>query len=295
MGEKMNGLSKHTLLMNKMIGLTKSIYDWPAPLKELGYKVELIEPKFLDENREIINPDLLFSSNKLLHALISECKSGKNLNDKDKKQIQKYIQIKPKIITPRVSVYDPARLTIDVCYAINEDNKEIIDEIEKYHKFPIIVFSNIAISKKNYFKCKKLNNKFSTPIDISNKKPPTYFYPFSDEDDDSTIALWIFQEILSMTLKNIYKDELEIEIEKLLNNIHPLWRRIEKHKKAAIKSKVNRIIWMLKQKHLGEYLQKIKGKQTWKITKSLQAFAKECEKIVEELKTQRTLSGFSKE
>ncbi len=215
----MKGLSKHTLLMNKMIGLAKPIHNWPSPLKDLGFKVEGIEPKIPDDEGKIVNPDLLFSSNKLIHALIVECKSGKNISDKDRKQIIKYIKMDPQHVRPKVNVYDPAKLGLDICFAVEEDNKEIINKIEEYHKFPVIIFSNTNISKRNDFKRKELNDKFSTKIDLSIEKPPTYLYPFSDQDGESTIALFVFQEILSIVLKNKYRDELEIDVEKMLKKI----------------------------------------------------------------------------
>ena len=265
-----------------MIGLTTRTYGWPSTLKKLGFKVESIEPKFLNSEGKEVNPDILFTSNKLLHALITECKGGKSLDRYAKEQIKEYTKITSDSVRHKVGVYDPKRLRIDICFAINESNRGIIKEINEINTFPVIIFSDSKISKENHFNHKKLEDEFSSDIPI-HSKPPTYFYPFSDQDDASIIAIHIFQELMRLALANKYKPELDIEIDDLLENIHPLWKNIAERKKKEIRNKTNSIILEYKRKQLGDYLKKIKGKPAWNITKSLQAFGNECNKIIEEL------------
>jgi hypothetical protein len=50
-------------------------------LKDLGYKVEYLEPTFLNSEGKKVNPAILFTSNKLIHALITECKGGVSIED----------------------------------------------------------------------------------------------------------------------------------------------------------------------------------------------------------------------
>ncbi|MCG2717568.1 MAG: hypothetical protein L6408_01880 [Nanoarchaeota archaeon] len=284
----MEGLSNHTLLINKMIGLATNTYGWPSTLKNLGFKVETIEPRFVNSEGKTVNPDILYTSNRLLHALIAECKSGNTLNEHGEKQLKKYTKTSPESIMRKVSVHDPARLRLDICYSVGHENKGIIKEINEIKPFPVLIFSESNITKENHFSNTQLENAFSASINIDSK-PPTNFYPFSDQDDQSIIALSIFQELMSRTLKNKYRGELEVEIDELLKVIHPLWGIIGREEKTKIKNKANRIISHYKRRNLREYLQKIEGKKAWKITKSLQAFGKECNKIIDDLDTQKTV------
>jgi len=110
----MEGLSEHTVLVNGMIGLCTKTRGWPSTLKDLGYKVEYIEPTFINSEGKKVNPDILFTSNKLIHALITECKGGISVEDE---QLEKYSKITVDTVRNWVSVYDASRLSLDLCFA----------------------------------------------------------------------------------------------------------------------------------------------------------------------------------
>ena len=71
------------------------------------------------------------------------------------------------------------------------------------------------------------------------------------------------------------EDSNEIDIDTILSKIQPFWKDIDETKKKALRGKVNDILFECqKKKELKEYLEKVKGKPSWRITKSLDAFRK---------------------
>src|SRR3990172_8427719 len=161
----MEGLSEHTVLVNGMIGLCTKPRGWPSTLKDLGYKVEYLEPTFLNSEGKKVNPDILFTSNKLIHALITECKGGVSIEDE---QLEKYSKINVENVRNWVRVYDASKLSLDLCLASYEESSEkILENIDSQYNFPILVFSlSNFISKINKFSNSKLDQAFSTPIEI---------------------------------------------------------------------------------------------------------------------------------
>lgn len=79
-------------MINYVIGFCKISDTWIHPLEELGYEVRLIEQtiKLMQTTNELIKPDVVAVSNKLLHALVFDCKSGKNI---ERDQIARYNQL----------------------------------------------------------------------------------------------------------------------------------------------------------------------------------------------------------
>ena len=72
--------SRHTRLINMIIGLCSKTACWPSVLHDLGYEVQLIEQTIsLRESSQKITPDVIAVSNPLKHAIVIDCKSGKTL------------------------------------------------------------------------------------------------------------------------------------------------------------------------------------------------------------------------
>jgi len=289
----MEGISEHTLLINKMIGLTKKLEDWPSTLNELGFRLDLIEPTFnvADEDDSAIRPDLFLSSNKLTHSLIVECKSGKTLDNHSKKQLRKYSMVEPKDVLQWAKIYDPKKLTVEVCFAINHSNKILVKAINDKHSFPILVFSDKKIHKENDFSNIPLNKAFSSEIHLADY-PPISFYPFSDDREDSLISLYVFRELVGLALKQNYQEEIEIKIDDLLNSIHPCWDSIHDKKKTEIAKRVKEV--------LKEYMPALKdhlsiigdGRKVSLKIMSIQAFSRKCNEIIKELATQRKIDQY---
>ena len=283
----MEGLSEHTVLVNGMIGLCTKTRGWPSTLKDLGYKIEYLEPTFLNSEGKKVNPDILFTSNKLIHALITECKGGVSIEDE---QLEKYSKINVENVRNWVRVYDASKLSLDLCLASYEESSEkILENIDSEYNFPILVFSlSNFISKINKFSNSKLDQAFSTPIEIS--YPPTEFYPFDDEDDVSLIALYVLRELAFLALNNLHNESVEFEPDEMLERIHPMWANIHETKKKKLRSKTKEILDEYKKEQLSEHLAKVKGKNTWQITKSMKAFGDKCNKIIKELTEQKKIS-----
>lgn len=280
-------ISNHTILVNAMIGLSKKTTGWPSTLKDMGYNVEYIEPTFLNADGQKVNPDILFTSNKQMHALVIECKGGKTIEDE---QINKYARINKNSLIDRVSVKEPTKLTHDVSIVGLEQFSEPI-LLKVNGSFPVIIFTfEKQIEKHNSFSHKKLNDAFSHPINIG--YPPTEFYPFDDEDDESWISMYVLQELFSLSLGNSHSDNLDFTEEQLLRQIHPMWSQIHESKKKKLKAKVNTILNSYHQKGLSKQLQSIRGKNRWQIKKPLDSFTENCKKLVDDLGKQKTIGYF---
>ncbi len=289
----MKGLSEHTILINAVIGLCVETYGWPHPLKDLGFTVDSIEPTLVTENRRKINPDLILTSNRLTHALVVECKGGYEINEHRKNEIddqaERYSKISDNLLAQKVSIYDPRRLTHDITYVTNDKIAEFI----KDYGYPVLIFEKAKLYKMNNFKKKELNSKFSSKIPL-NSHPPTHFFPFNDDDSSSLIALYVFQKLVKFALKA--RDEsIEFDEETILKSIFgPYWENIGATKKKALRKKVRNILYEYsKNKELKGYLEKVKDRKSWRVTKSLEAFRKGCQKIVDDLEMQRKIDEFN--
>lgn len=222
---EMTGLSNHTLLMNMIIGLCKKEHGWQSVLRDLGYEVDWIEPHFINSEGKKVVPDLMLTSNKLLHSLIVECKGGKTLS---MDQIDRLSKLEIESIADRTSVYDVKRLKMDVCFAVFEGYlKDILSILDNL--FPLLVFSNaesVKLRKLGKFKLKQLNSALSHEIQLGSF-PPTGYIPFTDEDDEDLIAMYILQELVSRAIKLSEKDTLKFDVDDLLSSIHPLWKKLD--------------------------------------------------------------------
>jgi len=288
----MRGLSEHTMLMNAMIGLCVPTHDWPHPLKDLGFSVDSIEPVLATKDGKKVNPDLILTSNRLTHALVVECKGGYEIDKYRKKesddQARRYSKISNNLLAHRVSIYDPRRLTHDVTYVTNDEIAEFIKE----YGYPILVFERDKLYKINSFNKEVLNSKFSSEISIKGP-PPTHFFPFNDNDDPSLIALYVFQKLVKFALKT-RDDSLEFDENMILKSIFgAYWKNIHETKKKKLRKKVRGILnEYSKNKELKGYLEKVKDRKNWRVTKSLEAFRKGCQKIIETLEKQRKINEF---
>ncbi len=275
-------LSNHTLLINQVIGLCHRVYGWPSTLKDLGYALDYIEPVFLNSEGKNIYPDLSITSNKLIHTIVVDCKSN-TLKDE---QLRNYSKLTVDGLKKKTSVYDPNQLTFDFCIVTNsKKHNALLQKINSIKKWPILFFHEDKIIKKNNFEKEDLDNAFARPITITGN-PPTHYYPFSDNDDLATISLYVFQQLVVNALN---KKNIPIDPDKLLAEIHPCWKNIHESKKKSLRQKVAGVLDQYSKKALNKYLEKVKGTSTWRITKPLDAFAKECNQIIENLNKQTTL------
>ncbi len=267
-----------------IIGFCNKVAGWPSILKDLGYKVDWIEPKLFNSEGERVVPDIMLTSNKFCHSLIIECKGGKSAN---KEQIKKLSRLTVESIKDRASIYDPSRLNLDICFASFMKDSENIIRLTKKYSFPALLFSDTQMRREGEFKSKHLNEKLTDAIHLDGY-PPTNYIPFTSDDDINLIASYVLQEIVSITLKHSRDDEITFDTEDILERIFPVWKKFDIEAKKKLRNRVDNILREISRRKLNEYLKKIKGRPTW-VAKSLQAFRKECEKLLEDLGKKYTI------
>ena len=93
-------------------------------LHDLGYAVQLVEQTIsLQKSAQKITPDVVVVSNNLVHAMVIDCKSGKNI---DSDQDRRYESLKSRDLAYHITVYDRKHLTHVTCYADEAANHEFL-------------------------------------------------------------------------------------------------------------------------------------------------------------------------
>ena len=123
--------NKHTRLMNKFIGLCSGTVDWPSPLGDIGYAVQLVEGTIVLDSARRVAPDLIACSQDQIHAIVAECKSGSSL---DPVQEEKYREMTAANIANVVTVDNEDRLTHVVSYVTHADK---YDQLSRNTSFPV--------------------------------------------------------------------------------------------------------------------------------------------------------------
>ncbi len=294
--------SKHTVLMNYVIGMCKADKHWVTTLKDWGYEVQIIEQKMHTEKGDfIVKPDIVSASNILLHALVFELKGGASI---DREQMERYSNLSPSDLR-WVTVYDKANLRMDVCYCDFEDNHTSIKLVNNL--FPTLVFNDTSLTKEGTFKLDKLNEVFKEPISLEGKLQTYSYYPFSDEDDQAYIAIHVIRTIVSILQKN-NKLMQDNNIDELKNNLvtfddiiatkfNYIWNVLSDEHKKALKLKIGEVTRRIfAEKSLVESLGVIQSKEGYKVTRNLEQFQRLSMKFIEQLmseKGQMNLGEFS--
>jgi hypothetical protein len=238
-------------------------------------------------------PDLVVASNRLLHSLVFELKGGKTL---DIDQLKRYSSLMPNDLR-WVTVFDRTHLQLDVCICDFAENHSPIKMINQ--QFPMLTFGSEYLTKEGTFKRDKLNEAFGVPIDLRGKLQPLSFYPFSDEDEDSYIAVHVVRTLLSIALKNakggpdVFEEKIITFDEIIASKFNYVWKVLSLEHKKALKSKISEVIErFLAKERVKESLGLIQQKKGYKITRNLEQFKKEAEEFIEELQSQTPLSDF---
>ena len=292
--------SKHTILMNYVIGMCQKTQHWIQVLDKLGYEVQIIEQKIHTAKDEIVKPDVIATSNTLLHSLVFELKGGKSI---DKDQIERYFTLVPSDLR-WVTIYDKEHLRMDVC----------ICDLEEYHSsikqtnnvFPMLTFSDSLLTKEGSLKLDKLNELFNKPISLEGMLKPYSYYPFSDEDDQAYIAIHVIRTIVSilqkdnkMTKENSL-DELQAKLvvfdDIVATKFNYVWRVLSDEHKKALKAKINEIAYKIfSDKDIVESLGVIRSKEGVRVTRNFEQFERLANRFLERLisdKDQRRILEF---
>lgn len=182
--------SDHTRLINKFIGLCKDESKWPCPLRDLGYRVQLVEYTIRLRESDIICPDVVAVSKRLLHAIVTDCKSGHEI---DPDQDRRYSALHSGDLAPHVTTHDPERLAHDVCYVDNQSNH---DFLANHTQLPFITFCKDSVVKHGKFALRELDRKLSSRIPLDPSREPTSYYPFSPTDKVAVIVPHLMRALI---------------------------------------------------------------------------------------------------
>lgn len=284
-------ISEHTRLVNKVIGLCKNTARWPSILHDLGYAVQLIEQTVsLQKSAEKITPDVVAVSNKLVHAMVIDCKSGKNI---DRDQNCKYESLEPHDLIYHITVHDPNRLTHVACYADVATNHQFL---EPHTTLPFLTFDLDTMKGQRNFGKKEVDEKLCRPVSLKEMLEPTGYYPFSPDDEDSSIIPHVLAGLISYLVQrgretsSIGTDS--VIAEEIFKIIHPFHEQISSQHRKNLTRKIKLMIDACKNgnSEFKQQLAKIKdGKASPNTMESLRRI---CEELINKYTKQKMIDNF---
>jgi len=280
--------------MNYVIGMCKNHKDWICVLNNLGYDISIIEQRIRTSSGEAIKPDIIVTSNKLLHSLVFECKGGITV---DTEQLRRYGTLTENDFR-WVNIYTFDHFHFDVCIAdIQKNHSAVVVHVK--NQFPIITFGNEEVFKTGKFDEKKLDTVFENPISLKGKIPPLSYYPFCEEDEKAYIIPFVMRGLVSIAVKKakggssvlerelITRDDI---IEKVFN---PVFKTLSRTHQRQLKEKIKKVIHLLlSREETKEALGIIESRAGYKISNALGKLMKETEKVAKQFETQQFLTDF---
>lgn len=284
-------LSKHTQLINRIMGLCNDTSCWPHILHDLGYTVQLIEQTIsLQKTAQKITPDVIVVSDRLVHAMVIDCKGGTNI---DSDQDRRYESLEPRDLVYYITVHDRNRLTHVACYADETTNHEFL---EPYTKLPFITFGSDEISGIRDFGKKEVNNKLCRRISLTGMLEPTGYYPFSPDDRDSAIISHILSGLLAYLIQRGRKSPStvvdSIMAEEIFKITHPFHEQISsRHRKRLIR-RIKLMIDVCKNSssEFKQQLAKIENGKDGQAT--MQSLRRICKKLIDKYTQQKLIDSF---
>jgi hypothetical protein len=281
--------------MNYIIGMCKKNREWVTVLADLGYEAEIIEQRITTSSGDSVKPDLIAASNRLVHSLVFDVKGGISI---DPDQLRRYSTLTPENLVRWITIFDRTNLQFDVCICDIGENHDLIKIANK--DFPMLTFSSEAILKERAFKRDRLNEAFKEPISLSGKIPPLSYYPFSEEDTDSYIALYAVRALLSIAMKSnkggpsVFEESVISCNEIVSHQFHPVWKALSTEHKNRLSETIREVVSrFLARQDVKEALGLIEQKKGYKIQRNLEQFKKGAEAFIAELQTQIPLSDFT--
>lgn len=132
----MSNSSKSTKLINCLIALSTKTPDFPCPLWENGFQIEVIEPRILLDDGSQANPDIQFKKNED-YLLFFECKDGFC----EKEQLERYNRMTVgDIKRTKATSLSSDKLDFDLAYFVTKEKEDkLLPSISKdSNNFPII-------------------------------------------------------------------------------------------------------------------------------------------------------------
>lgn len=285
------GISEHTRLVNSVIGLCQDTARWPGVLHDLGYAVQLIEQSIsLRKSSQKITPDVVAVSNRLLHAMVIECKSGTNINSD---QDRRYESLEPRDLAYHVTVHDPNRLTHVACYADGAANHK---SLEPHTKLPFITFGPEEVAGKRDFGKKEVNDKLHKGVSLKGMLEPTGYYPFSPDDEDSAIIPHVLTGLLSYLVqrgRELPPTTADADMaEAILKSIHPFHEQIYSRHRQRLTQRIKRMIDLCKNSN-SEFRQQLAKIEDGKAGHStMQSLRRICKELVDRYAQQKMIDNF---
>ena len=280
--------------MNYIIAMCKHNKQWITVLTDLGYEAQIIEQSLTTSSGDIVKPDIITASNKFLHSIVFECKGGRTI---DVNQLRRYSTLEADNLLRWVTVFDRTSLQFDVCLSDLIENHRFIKSANQL--FPMLTFDSEELFKTREFKSTKLNETFKEPISLKGKIPPLFYYPFSEEDKDSYIAVHVIRALVSIALKNskggpdVFEKSIVSCDEIVAQNFNHVWLALSMSHRRRLKEKIREVIRrIMARESMKEALGIIQQKQGYKIVKNLEKLREQAEALVEELKSQRPMTDF---
>ena len=232
--------SLHTVLINSVIGFCKKNQSWIHPLDDLGYTPQLIEQTIgMKQAGERVKPDVVVTSNRLIHSIVFECKGGETI---DHSQILRYEHLRASHLLQWIDVYDRKNYSHDVCILIWKTS----ETVQSMTNLPILSLSDSMLEKKHSFSKQELNEKFSEPLSINDRKPPISYYPFSTDDDRRIVVPHVLRGVCWMLSKKTGQiDAMNPDTyvsEEAMKRIHKMWNILSRQHQNSIKKLVKNTI-----------------------------------------------------
>lgn len=231
--------SPHTCLINYVIGFCKKTDTWIHPLEELGYDVQLIEQpiRLMATKTDLVKPDVVVVSNKLLHSLVFDCKSGKNV---EADQVERYKQLTETDLLRWVEgkVYAKKGFSHEVCYVCLENHRTFVTS--NMMAFPVLSISNDRVSKTGNFAKQPLDNKFKDDVPIGSRMvAPLSYYPFSSTEDRSVIIPYVMRAIVTLLVDKKRRgakifDPSTYQNDEIMMTVHKMWNVISREEQSAL-------------------------------------------------------------
>jgi len=284
----------HTRLMNYFIGMCKKQRDWITVLAKLGYELQLVEQRVRTSTDQISHPDIVVSSNQLLHFLVCDCKGGITI---DEDQIDRYSTLTKDNFANFIRPFAIKDFSLDVCLSDIEENHPLVLAHSK--GFPILTFGKTALYKTGKFKQENLDSAFKEPINLEGMIPPLSYYPFSSEDTHAYIAPYVIRGLLSIATKNAkggpsFADENIVTRDEIITVVfNQVYESLSDSHRKQLKDKIWIVIrWVLKSEPMREALQLIEGQGSIKVARQLDKLQKAAEEFIADLETRQILDDF---
>ena len=274
----------HTRLINKFIGLCKKDPEWPSTLRDMGYRAKLVEYTIRSRESGTVRPDIIAVSERLLHAIVADCKSGRRI---DPDQDRRYSALRPEDLTPHVAIHDPKRLTHDACYVDNQSNHAFL---ERDTQLPFITFQEASVVKHGKFTLPELDRELSSSVPLDAACEPFSYYAFSPDDSVAVIVPRIMRAAFSCLNRN--PESLKLTdpefIDRIMLVLYPANLLGSAHARD-LRKKIRETMSMLidTNSKLKDHVLKLEAKYS---TSTAQAMARTCMDIAKQYDTQTRIT-----